>query len=97
MVLTDGTPENGWEAIVVTKVCEDVYSVRLAADQSTRVVHRSGLQLKLESKSEVARHIESQVEAEVQMSQTRIEEARRLKLEHAKALHKMKEEVCCVQ
>lgn len=95
--IADQSSQQGWEAVVTAKLCEDVYSVRLKADKSIRAVHRSGLHIKLLTSSEVAQHIVSQVEEEDRIKQAAAAEAHRLQLEKAQALKSMKEDVCAVQ
>lgn len=75
IVIADGSERQGFEATVQHEICQDVFLVEVFSDGTFQQLHRSGLQLKLDSAQAIERHIQEQLQAQASL-QLRKEERR---------------------
>lgn len=97
VTIVDQSDNHGFEAVIAEKVCEEIYRVKLAVDGSVKVVHKSGFHMRIANTDELTQHVESQLRAEDEARDARAFEIKRQKLERAKVVTAMKEEVCTIQ
>lgn len=64
ILIADGSERQGFEATVQHEICQDVFLVEVFSDGTFQQLHRSGLQLKLDSAQAVEQHIQEQLQAQ---------------------------------
>lgn len=69
VLIADHSERHGFEAILEHEICQDVFQVRLLSDNSERQLHRSAVQVKLETSKAVEAHVKAHVAAQVAEAQ----------------------------